>query len=367
LSRFILENLDAILQQWENFARSLGPGPTMSVDALRNDAERMLRFVAMDMESAQTREEEIAKSSGHGPAPAIGQPSAAQEHGVARAVDRFSLVELVAEYRALRSSVLRMWMDAAPPTRESVAQILRFSEALDQILAESVSTFTDRLDSEANLFTASVGHDLGNPVNTVMMSARRLMISDNLSGSERAAVERIERASDRLSGLLSDLRDFTRTRLGGLVSVHREACNMADLVRNVVEELEAVHADRRVAVECRGNLMVDVDRKRVSQLLSNLIANALQHGAKTSVVDVSTVGAPDGVTIDVHNDGPVIEPARMKRLFDPCNREAQGDDTHLGLGLYIARQIAVAHGGDISVQSSSDAGTRFTVRLASVR
>jgi signal transduction histidine kinase len=363
LSRFILENLEAILQEWENFARSLSQGSAMGIEALRNDAERMLRFVALDMESEQSRQEEMDKATGRGPGLPAGQSSAAEEHGVARAVERFSLVELVSEYRALRASVMRMWIDAEPVTRESVAQILRFNEGIDQILAEGVAKFTERLDHEADLFTGSIGHDLSNPLNAVLMSARRLRASSTLSEGERAAVERIERASERLSGMLSDLRDFTRTRLGGFLIVHRTTCDLAALVRQVVAELHPVFPHRRIRVECHGDLQLALDPKRVSQLLSNLVANALQHGGQNGPVQVRALREPGAAVVEVHNPGPAIESSVMRRLFDPHNRDGQRTDARLGLGLYIAQQIAMAHGGSISVESSDAEGTRFTLRL----
>ena len=364
LSQFILDNLEAILQEWEDFARSLAPGSAMSIKELRDDAERMLRFIAADMETEQTVRQEVVKATGHGPALPEGKSSAAQHHGIGRAVERFSLVELVSEYRAMRASVTRMWIDAVPLKKESVAQIVRFNEAIDQILAEGVATFTEHLDQEADLFTASIGHDLSNPLNAVALSARRLMISPKLPDSERASVELIEHASERLTAMLADLRDFTRTRLGGFLIVHREMCDVAELVRNVVSELASGYANRRVTVECRGNPMVSVDRKRVAQLLSNLVANALQHGVANADVQVTTSREADTVTIDVRNAGPAIEPAVMKRLFDPfSNRKAHSDNSHLGLGLYITQQIAHAHGGSIDVQSSAGAETSFTVRL----
>ena len=107
-----------------------------------------------------------------------------------------------------------------PVTQESVAQIVRFNEAIDQILAEGVATFTEHLDQQADLFTAAIGHDLSNPLNAVALSARRLMVSPNLPDNERASVELIEHASQRLAAMLADLRDFTRSRLGGFLIVH---------------------------------------------------------------------------------------------------------------------------------------------------
>jgi signal transduction histidine kinase len=364
LSQFILENLEPLLQEWENFARSLSSGRVMTIDALRNDAERMLRFVAADMETAQTRAQETAKAIGHGLALPPGQVSAAQEHGVTRAVERFSLIELVSEYRALRASVTRMWVDAVPVTAESVAQLIRFNEAIDQILAEGVSKFTERMDRDADLFTASVGHDLSNPVNAISMSARALSGSRNLSETERSAAVRIEHAARRLRGMLIELRDFTRTRLGGLVHVEAEPCDVAAMVRNVVDELAAAYGGRAMKVECSGGLGAHLDEKRMAQVVSNLVANALQLGPGDAEVTVAAAGDDDRITIRVHNTGPAIEPARLQTLFDPLTASPRtGDEARLGLGLYIAKQIVLAHHGSITVESTNETGTRFTVSV----
>ena len=364
LSQFILNNLEVILQQWENFARSLAAGRTMSIEALRDDAERMLRFIAADMEAAQTRQQEVTKSAGRGPTLPAEELTAAHEHGIARAVDRFSLIELVSEYRALRASVTRMWTDATPPTSDSFAQIVRFNEAIDHILAEAVPKFSERLDRDADLFTGSIGHDLSNPVNSVLMSARLLAASPNLSSAEQAAVERIDRAGTRLSSMLADLRDFTRTRLGAPVCLECAACDVGRVVRNIVDELAPVYPDRHIAVQFSGNLTARVDAKRIAQVVSNLVANALQHGAANTDVTVSAHGDADTVNIEVHNAGPVIEPALMRTLFDPLRRPpGHANDNRLGLGLYIVQQIVLAHGGRIDVSSTEETGTRFTARL----
>ena len=365
LSRFILDNLPAILQQWEDFARSLQTGRPLSIEALRNGAERMLRFVAADMETEQSQQEEVAKSTGHGPALPHGRTSAAHDHGVGRAVERFTLIELVSEYRALRASVTRMWAQTVPADAHSVAQIIRFDEAIDQILAEGVTTFTERLDHDADMFTASVGHDLANPVNAIKMTAQVLAASPSLSPKEQGMVSRIELATNRLSGMLIDLRDFTRSRLGSLVNLELASCDVDAVVRRVVDEVRAIYSKADIEVITNAGIVAQLDSKRIGQLVSNLVANAAQHGLETGKISVSTECIQQRLTIHVHNAGAAIDPARLAGLFDPLQRRARTDkdQARLGLGLCIARQIAIAHGGDIRVESTQATGTLFTVDL----
>ena len=359
LSQFILQNLEPILQQWESFARSLKSGASMNIEALRDDAEQMLRFVAADIESDQTYGEEVHKATGHGPVLPIGESSAAHGHGIGRAVDRFSLVELVSEYRALRASVTRMWIEAVPLPDDAVAQIVRFNEALDQIAAEGVATFSERIDHDTDLFSASVGHDLANPLDVVTTSAHYLARSDNLSAREREAVQRIARAASRLSSMLADLRDFAHARLGGLVRIDRATCDIGGLVHKIVDDLATIHPRRHVVAVCSGDLRAHVDARRISQMVANLAAKALQHGTERTRVTVSVDGDADTLTIGVHNSGPAIEPERLGKLFDPLSRRPAPDDgARLGLGLYISQQIALAHDGMIDATSTDDAGTR---------
>jgi signal transduction histidine kinase len=362
LSQFILDNLESILQQWEDFARTLASGRLMSIEALRDDAERMLRFVAADIETGQSREQETAKAVGRGPGLPAGQSSAAHDHGVARAVKRFSLIELVSEYRALRAAVTRMWLDSASITADSVAQLTRFNEAIDQILAEGVSKFTERLDRDADLFAASVGHDLSNPVNAIAISVPLLSVGGNLTDDQRYAAARIERAAGRLGAMLSELRDFTRTRLGGLAHIETAARDVGALIRNVVDELAPIYGGRRIKCECKGDLVATVDAKRIAQLVSNLVANGLQHGPSDADVTVTAVGDEDSLTVEIHNAGSAIDPARMNTIFDPGSPRTT-DEGHLGLGLYIAQQIVLAHDGSLGVRSTDETGTTFSVRL----
>ena len=364
LADFILANLEPILQAWENFARSLTPGNPLTVAGLRDDAERMLLFIAQDMETRQDPREQFLKSIGARPQTRGEQQTAAQEHGLARAVNRFSLSELVSEYRALRASVLSLWLNSADADKD-VQQIIRFNEAVDQLIAESVSRYSSKLDQDADVFTASIGHDLRNPLNAIAMSARLLDSARTLSNVEKRAVNQIEQSAVRMGTMVGELQDFSRVRLTGMLTVEREPMDVARLCTEVIQEIRASTPGCRITFSQAGDTVASVSDERIGQLLSNLIGNAVEHGAPGADVEVTVTGEDQAVSIYVRNAGPAIPAEALTRIFEPLYRtdsSAQQNRMHLGLGLYIARTIARAHGGDISV-TSEDGSTTFQVHL----
>lgn len=364
LSTFILDNIEPILKQWEEFARSLQPGRLMTVTALRDDAERMLQFIAADIETSQSRAQQRQKSIGRGPQLADGADSAAHDHGKARAVDHFTLSEMVSEYRALRAAVTRMWLDSTGVDSESIAQLVRFNEAVDQVLAESAVRFATTLERESDLFTASIGHDLRNPLNSIVSSSEMLAQSTLLPDPERAAAKRIASSALRMAGMLAELQDFSRSRLDGLLHLSLEHANVAQICKDVMTEIAATHPTCSLGFVESGDTAAVVDRKRIGQLISNLVGNAVQHGTPSGTIAVSAQGGEQHVRIEVHNEGPKIDPARLEDIFEPLHRapsEVPRAPGSLGLGLYIVRRIAMAHGGTVSVTSTETDGTTFVV------
>ncbi len=212
-------------------------------------------------------------------------------------------------------------------------------------------------------FIAVLGHDLRNPLTSVNMGADSLLRRP-LGESERKTVERIRASGRRMSSLVADLLDFARAKLGAGVGLALE--DVADLggaLRHVVAELESAHPDRevRLTIDCAGP--VRCDRERLGQLLSNLVANALEHGAPDRPVDVRVVRSGDRLELSVQNEGAPISWETRARLFRPYSRGDHGDREGLGLGLYIASEIAKAHGGSLEVRSSAAEGTRFSASL----
>jgi len=365
LPQFILANIERILQRWEDFARSLEPGRTLGITALRNDAERMLRFIAADMQTPQSVREQFDKSVGQGAESTDAERNAGRDHGVARATDNFNLMELVSEYRALRSTVTSLWLAETAPSPETALELVRFGEAIDQVLAESVDHFTSKIDKEADLFTASIGHDLRNPLNAIAMAGLLLNASDTLDPRARSAIAQIQLSVGRIENMLQQLGDFTRVRLGAMIGYDRRQTDVADVCRRIVAEIQTSHPGRRLSLRHEGDMSAMVDPSRIGELLSNVIGNAVQHGSSDGEVAVHGYAHGDDVLVDVHNAGPPIPPDQIKLLFEPMRRgrtTRAREPGSLGLGLYIARTIAVAHGGDIQVVSNTS-GTTFRTML----
>ena len=178
-------------------------------------------------------------------------------------------------------------------------------------------------------------------------------------------LRRIVASCERMARIISELLDLTRGRLGGDFPIVRREVDLAAVLRHVVDELAAAHPARALSFEVRGDGAAEVDPERVAQLASNLAGNALQHGAPGSPVRVRLESADGEVSISVHNLG-AIPASEIEVIFEPFRQRAAGGPARgggLGLGLYIAQQIARAHGGTLDVRSSVEEGTTFTARF----
>lgn len=373
LADFILENLEPILAEWEAFARSLPAGHDLSSGALRQDAERMLRFIAADMKSEQSPGERARKARGHATEHAqADRISAGHDIGFHRQAEGFDLPQVVAEYRSLRASVVHLWSQqpATENAESRTGELIRFNESVDQVLFESVQRFVVRMDRSRELLLAVLAHDLRNPLSAIVMSAHVLAKDPALSEPQRERTQNVIRSATRMRHLLSDLLDFTRTRLGATLTLRIEQCNLCHLGQSIVDEVRAVYPDQALSVHCTGNGVGEWDQERISQLVANLVVNAIEHGDRDSGVSVEVLGDhPDFVEVSVHNRGPAIAPSQRKLIFDPFARAASEIGRtapavgSLGLGLYIAKEIADTHRGTIEIASTDETGTTFTARL----
>ena len=368
LSDFILRNLEPISVQWEAFAATLLPA-SEHVESLelREHVEEILQNVAMDLRTAQTREAQREKSLGRGTGlidPT--QETAAQKLGVQRARAGFNVNQLAAEYRALRASVLRLWMDDCEPGMPDLGDVIRFDEAIDQALGESVTSFNAQIEQNRNLLLGMLGHDMRSPLQAIQVTASCLAIL-NAGEQVSKAATRLIRSGARIQGLLDDLTEFNRTKLGLGINVIPAHVDLADVLADEVEELRAIHPDRQIDFDVSGDAQGDWDGPRLQQLLGNLVLNAIKYGAQDAPVRVTVIGDVTHVRIDVSNRGAAIGTATLARIFDPLTRgpDRQSEDERigsLGLGLYIASEIAKAHHGAIETRSD-DTETTFSVSL----
>jgi sigma-B regulation protein RsbU (phosphoserine phosphatase) len=205
-----------------------------------------------------------------------------------------------------------------------------------------------------------VGHDLRNPLSAIQMSAEVLATRRLEPETQRAVVDRIRSSTRRANRLIADLLDFTRARNGKMLTVARAPVDGHAIARDIVAELSAAHPARALTHEPLADGRLDADGDRIAQALGNLIANALTYGLPESPVTVRTIGLDAVVRFEVHNQGKPIPPERRPRLFEPMTRgQDAGDLRSVGLGLYIVREIALAHGGSADCVSGAEQGTSF--------
>jgi signal transduction histidine kinase len=214
-------------------------------------------------------------------------------------------------------------------------------------------------------FIAVLGHDLRNPLSAISASADALALAPSDESGELAAL--IQRSCARMSGIVANLLDFARGRLGGGLMIERECqVNVAPMLRHVIDEMRVAWPTRVIEIDVRNLEQVSCDIGRVAQLFSNLLANALIHGDPSAPVKVHAHSDSLGFELSVTNDGEFIRPDVISRLFQPFTRtDSDLKGTGLGLGLYIASQIALAHRGTLDVDSNTSQ-TRFTFKIPSV-
>jgi signal transduction histidine kinase len=365
LATFIETAKEDILAEAVSYARTLPVLKDATELQLRNHFPRVLDAICKDLRTYQTRKQSIAKSRGRGRA---FRETAAHAHGRQRALGGLQIEELIAEYRALRSSVLRLWGDAAVPDEESLREVGRFNEAIDQAVAESVRDFVAETEKWQQIFLGILGHDLRSPLNALALTTR--MLAQTAPESLASSIAVLTRSERRMTSLLDSLLEYNRSVVGGGMTIQRQLTDLGKVCSDEVELHLAAHPGARIELEVRGDGRGLFDAYRVSEALDNLVANAVKHGVPNEPVIVRLEGETSAIRLVVENGvAREISTAEFEPLFEPLHRGAiqrpGSERTHLGLGLFIARQIARAHGGDLSGDSSAGK-VRFAIWLPKV-
>jgi signal transduction histidine kinase len=372
LARFITENMEDIVTEWQAFATTMEPAAsTMSALALRDHAKPILLAIAKDLESSQTALAQSVKSRGLAP-PISARETAAATHGALRHLSGFDLNQLGAEYRALRASVIRLWTLKHQSHMDSAVfeDMIRFNEAVDQAVAESTSRYAAELALSRDTFMAILAHDLRSPLSAIAMLSYLLEGSAATDGARKQA-RQIQTSAKEMGAMIRDLLEYTRTQLGKGIPIHARRCSIAAICREALDEVRAAHSQRQFDFAMAQDTDWLVDHARLRQALSNLLNNAVQHGDPAAPIALS-VAVEEGpqLTIRVKNQGKPIPSESLQVIFDPLVQLSEkspiGIDTpstNLGLGLFIAREVSTGHGGTLDVSSDAVNGTVFVLRI----
>jgi signal transduction histidine kinase len=242
------------------------------------------------------------------------------------------------------------------------AELIAFHiDAFHRIAATEAIMERERSVSELReQFIAVLGHDLRNPVAAIDAGATILLKRPEMATT---IAGQIKQSALRMSGLIESVLDFARGRLGGEFPIDRSPVVLTPLLEQVVSELRRTHPDREIDVVFDFDQAIFCDNVRISQLLSNLLSNALTHGSATQPITVRGKIADGVFKLSISNGGEPIPEIAIKKLFQPLFRaKVRASQEGLGLGLFIASEIARAHGGSLDV-SSTEAETRFTFRM----
>jgi signal transduction histidine kinase len=249
-------------------------------------------------------------------------------------------------------------------------QMIRFNEGIDQAISESAVRFMKKIEESTDFAVAVLAHDLRNPLNAIMSVAQLLDEAANRINEDglRTMGGEILESGRQMTRLINNLLDFTRTRLGQSLPVRRVEMDLAPVCRNTVAEIAAAYPDRTIQLDCPERLPGRFDGTRISQMVSNLVANAIQHGDAKTPVSVKVSDVNGNITFQIHNQGPPLDESALPTIFDAPRRkenENKGGNAfgHLGIGLFVVKKIIEAHSGTITVKSSAAAGTTFVATL----
>jgi signal transduction histidine kinase len=266
--------------------------------ALRDHIEEILNFVADDLESHQTKQEQVEKSQGLGPDDTPFSQSAAEVHASLRFTDGFNIDQMVSGYRALRASVVKQWIARNQVLAATdLEDRTRFNEAIDQAMTESVAQYANSLSHSRNLFLGVLGHDLRNPIGAATMAARQMVKRGGSDPKQTLLASQIVTTTERAAQILNDLLDVTRTVFGADIPVVKAPMDMGQLGLQLVDEMRTVSSGRAIEISLAGKTEGEWDKARIGQVLSNLIGNALQYSSENTTVHVTIAGQGNDLLI----------------------------------------------------------------------
>jgi signal transduction histidine kinase len=397
LADFVLANVEPILVAWEDFARSIWPSalnnPATDPATLRDHAEAILHAIAREMMSPQTAQEQSAKSKGEGHDSAAGSRvnRASERHGSDRVSSGLDMWGVVAEYRALRASVLRLWRDSGPtPELSDLDDLTRFNESIDQSLTEAVRSYTEKVERDReellgkeqaarrdaenanrskDIFLATLSHEMRTPLNAIVGWLNILRLPGDSKANLAEGLNVIERNTKAQVQLIEDVLDVSRI-VSGKLRLEMADCDLIQTINAGIDVVRPTAEARDITFDVQldpAAARASCDATRIQQVVWNLLTNAIKFSHKGGTVRVTLDRERSSVRIAVSDDGRGISPEFLPYVFD---RFRQADNSTrrqfggLGLGLSIVKHLVEMHGGTIEAHSAGEGhGAAFVIRL----
>jgi signal transduction histidine kinase/FixJ family two-component response regulator len=368
LASLLREHKEPLLHEWMERARSDPKVPKasgLSDEDLRNHIPKLMdELIASLAQSAEARGPKGASAQ------EIGGGEAAKAHAEQRLRAGYTLAEELREFGHLRAVIVDLCGREKLTLEGEEASFVH--AALDEEMTtaavelEQASSSALRRDvAVRELFTAILGHDLRTPLSGIVLASSKLVQRQDVPDALRKDHRRIAANADRMKRLIDDLLDMTRVRAGATLPIEREPADLRVICEEILAEAQLAHPDRIIELQGPEEVRGEWDPDRLAQLVQNLLRNAIDYSPADTPIRIDVRDRGSTVEIFVHNFGPPIPPELMPEIFDPFH---QGDphgrpSKGLGLGLFIAKEIAESHGGSIRVESDQDRGTTFTVSL----
>lgn len=285
----------------------------------------------------------------------------ANGHALQRLGYGVGLETLTREYSKLRTVLMRQTLELCS-TADARESVVRMHEGMDRAISDATHRYAKRREEVRERFITILGHDLRDPLSTVLISSNMLAANPAVKAEHRMIASRMARACHRMQRMINDVLDFARGHLGGGIPANPTLNDMGDIVKAAADEAIGANPQRQITCEVSGDLRGAFDRDRVHQAMTNLIGNAVRH--TDASIEIRAFEGDDGQAVytEVTSHGPPIPEDVRRRLFDPfASFDGAAPRRGLGLGLYIVQQIALAHGGSCEVRTDEQANV-FSIR-----
>ena len=366
LAALLRDRRDELSRRWtERVLRDpqLGSSRELSEPELEDDIPEIIDEIVRVLDAAQASE-----ASGRD----LGASDAAKRHAQLRLARSFSLAETVREFSHFRAALVDLCNAAGKPLEGEAAALVHAT--IDENMVTSASEMERARLADAaqeaafrERFVGILSHDLKSPLHAVRFALDALLTRKDTTPEQAKILHRAVASAERMARMVHDLLDLTRARLGDGIPIDRKPVALDELCRQVVDEVSIVHPGRAITLDVEGAVRGEYDPDRIAQVVSNLVGNALVHGAPEAPVRVTVRAEGGGAFLSVHNQGRPIPPDALPHLFDPFWRAQDSPggsrEDSLGLGLFIVKQLVEAHGGSVAVASTAADGTTFSVRL----